>query len=297
MANRMEIPKRPLGRTGEKVTIFGLGGEGVLRTVGRMKEAVAVIHRALELGVNYYDSAPAYAGCLDYLGEGLDGRREDVFVASKTHDRTREGSLRLLDQTLERLKTDRLDLWQLHDLRTPQQLDLIFGPGGAMEALLEARDEGRVRFLGITGHHDPAMLTEAMRRFDFDTVLVALNAADKSRLSFIETVLPEAEKRGLGAIAMKVYAQGAILQNGPFGRHLGQTGLAAEEALGYCLSLSGVNTAIIGCKTPGEVEENARIAWGFHPFDEEQMRTLEQRTLSAAGAFTSYKRPEVASLE
>jgi aryl-alcohol dehydrogenase-like predicted oxidoreductase len=296
MTDRMDIPKRPLGRTGEEVTIFGLGGEGVLRTVGRMKEAVAVIHRALEQGVNYYDSAPAYAGCLDYLGEGLAGRREGVFVASKTHDRTRDGSLRLLDQTLERLRTDRLDLWQLHDLRSPRDLDLIFGKGGAMEALLNARDEGRVRFLGITGHHDPAMLLEAMHRFDFDTVLVALNAADRHRLSFLETVLPEAEQRGLGAIAMKVYAQGAILQSGPLGRLLGKTGLTPEEALGYCLSLPGVSTAIIGCKTPAEVDENVRIACRFRPFDDEQKRKLEERTKRAADSFTSYKKPDSVSL-
>ena len=297
MTNPAQIPKRPLGRTGEDVTIFGLGGEGVLRTVGRMREAVAVIHRALDHGVNYYDSAPAYAGCLDYLGEGLSGRRDGVFVASKTHDRTRDGSLRLLDQTLERLKTDRLDLWQLHDLRTPRDLDMIFGKSGAMEALLQARDEDRVRFLGITGHHDPAMLTEAMHRFDFDTVLVALNAADKHRLSFIESVLPEAANRGLGAIAMKVYAQGAILQSGPFGKLLGKTGLLPEEALGYCLSLEGVSTAIIGCKTPAEVDENVRIACGFRPFDEQQMQLLEQRTVRAADTFTSYKKPDVVSLQ
>ncbi len=292
MTDRTEIPKRPLGRTGQEVTIFGLGGEGVLRTQGRMREAVSVIHRALDRGVNYFDSAPAYAGCLDYLGEGLDGRRDQVFIASKTHDRSREGSLRLLDQILQRLQTDRLDLWQLHDLRTPGDLEIIFGAGGAMEALLQARDEGRVRFLGITGHHDPEMLIEAMRRFDFDTVLVALNAADRHRLSFIETVLPEAHQRGLGTMAMKVYAQGTMLQSGP-GNRLGQAALTADEALGYSLSLPGVSTAIIGCRSPAEVDENFAIACEFHPFPDEQMRGLEQRTARGAGHFTSYKKPDV----
>jgi predicted aldo/keto reductase-like oxidoreductase len=297
MSDRLEIPRRPLGRTGEEVTVFGLGGEGVLRTEGRMGEAVAVIHRALDQGVNYYDSAPAYAGCLDYLGEGLDGRREGVFVASKTHDRTRDGSLRLLDQTLARLRTDRLDLWQLHDLRTRHDLERIFGPGGAMEALLEAREQGRVRFLGITGHHDPEVLTEAMRRFDFDTVLVALNAADRHRLSFIESVLPEAASRGLGVIAMKVYAQGALVQPVRLGRLLGRTGVTADEALGYCLSLSGVHTAIIGCRSPAEVDENARIARNFNSFDGERMRELEQRTVRDAARLTAYKKSPLVSLE
>ena len=124
------IPRRPLGRTGHEVTQFALGGEGVLRTHGRMSEAVAVIHRALDLGVNYCDTAPAYAGSLDYYGAALGERRREVFLASKTHDRTRDGSLRLLDESLKRLRTDHLDLWQLHDLRTPGDLARSSAPAG-----------------------------------------------------------------------------------------------------------------------------------------------------------------------
>src|SRR6516165_4718046 len=133
------LPQRALGRTGHAATLFGLGGEGVLRTHGRMSEAVAVIHRALDQGVNYCDTAPAYDGSLDYYGAALGERRKDVFLAAKTHERTRDGSLRLLDDTLKRLKTDHLDLWQLHDLRTTDQLKTIFGKGGAIEALVQAR--------------------------------------------------------------------------------------------------------------------------------------------------------------
>src|SRR5437588_1501367 len=151
------LPRRVLGRTGREVTLFGLGGEGVLRTHGRMSEAVAVIHRALDQGVTYCDTAPAYAGSLDYYGAALGERRRDVFLASKTHDRTRDGSLRLLDASLRRLRTDHLDLWQLHDLRTRQDLERIFAPGGALEALLEAPAEARVRFVCLTGHPDPAI--------------------------------------------------------------------------------------------------------------------------------------------
>src|SRR5205823_4972465 len=136
------IPKRPLGRTGREVSIFGLGGEGVLRTHGREADAVRVIHRALDQGVTYCDTAPAYASSMDYYGAALGERRSDIFLASKTHERTRDGALRLLDDSLRRLRTDHLDLWQLHDLRTPEQLDRIFGRGGAMEALLQARQEG-----------------------------------------------------------------------------------------------------------------------------------------------------------
>jgi aryl-alcohol dehydrogenase-like predicted oxidoreductase len=176
------IPRRVLGRTGQEITQFALGGEGVLRTHGRISEAVAVIHRALDQGVNYCDTAPAYDGSLDYYGAALGERRSQVFLASKTHDRTRDGSLLLLEQSLKRVRTDHLDLWQLHDLRSARDLQMIFSRGGALEALLEAREQGRVRYLGLTGHHDPAILLEAMRRFDFDTVLVALNAADTHRL-------------------------------------------------------------------------------------------------------------------
>ncbi len=208
MPDTPTIPTRPLGRTGHEVTLFALGGEGVLRTHGRAAEAADVVHRALDEGVNYCDTAPAYASSMDYYGAALGERRQEIFLASKTHDRTRDGSLRLLDDSLRRLRTDHLDLWQLHDLRTNDDLDRIFSKGGAIEALIQAREEGRVRFLGMTGHHDPAILLEAMRRFDFDTVLVALNAADVHRLSFIRTVLPEAQRRGLGVIGMKVYGAG-----------------------------------------------------------------------------------------
>jgi predicted aldo/keto reductase-like oxidoreductase len=278
------IPLRPLGRTGREVTQFGLGGEGVLRTHGRMAEAVAVIHRALDQGVSYCDTAPAYAGSLDYYGAALGDRRRDVFLASKTHDRTRDGSLRLLDESLKRLRTDHLDLWQLHDLRTPEDLRAIFGPGGALEALVQAREEGRVRFLGLTGHHDPAILLEAMSRFEFDTVLVALNAADVHRLPFARTVLVDAARRGMGIIGMKVYAAGNLVR-------AGAVGLTPAEALGYVLSLAGVSTVIIGCSSPAEVDQNVEIARAFCPCDESTLRALEGRTSRYAGVFTSYKRP------
>ena len=278
------IPRRPLGRTGHEVTQFALGGEGVLRTHGRMAEAVAVIHRALDQGVNYCDTSPAYAGSIDYYGAALGERRRDVFLASKTHDRTRDGSLRLLDDSLRRLRTDHLDLWQLHDLRTPGDLRAIFGRDGALEALVQAREEGRVRFLGLTGHQDPAILLEAMGRFEFDTVLMAVNGADIHRLSFARSVLVEAARKGMGVIGMKVYAAGQLVRSGAHG-------LAPAEAMGYVLSLAGVSTVVIGCSSPAEVDQNAQIAREFRPFDEPTMQAIEQRTESHAGVFTSYKRP------
>jgi aryl-alcohol dehydrogenase-like predicted oxidoreductase len=274
------LPSRPLGRTGKAVSILGLGGEGILRTHGETARAVQVIHRALDLGITYCDTAPAYASSRDYYGAALGERRQQIFLASKTHDRSRDGSLRLLDDSLLRLRTDHLDLWQLHDLRTASELDRIFAKGGALEALVQARSEGRVRYLGLTGHHDPAILVEAMRRFAFDTVLVALNAADVHRHSFIQAVLPEALSRGIGVIGMKVCAQGRLL---------GEGGVTMDEAMGYVLSLPGVSTVIVGCGTPKEVEENVRIARQFKFFGDEQMRALEKRTSAQASAFAYYK--------
>jgi len=276
------IPRRPLGRTGQPVTIFGLGGEGILRTHGRAVEAVAVIQRALEQGVNYFETAPAYASSMDYYGLALGERRSEIFLASKTHDRSYDGSLRLLDDSLRRLRTDYLDSWQLHDLRTQSDLSRVFGRSGAMKALLQARTEGRVRYLGITGHHDPAILLKAMQEVDFDTVLIPLNPADVHRLSFCDTVLPEAVRRNMGIIGMKSTAQGKLLTSGM---------LTMKEAMGYVLSLPGVSTLIVGCKSPAEVDENARIARQFIAFTTDQMQELEERTRPNADEFSYFKRP------
>jgi predicted aldo/keto reductase-like oxidoreductase len=275
------IPCRLLGRTGQSVTIFGLGGEGVLRTHGRAAEAVAVIQAALDQGVSYFDTAPAYASSMDYYGAALGERRREIFLAAKTHDRSGDGSLRLLDDSLRRLRTDYLDLWQLHDLRTDEDLLRIFGRDGAMKALLQARSEGRVRYLGLTGHHDPAILLKAMAEFEFDTVLIPLNVADVHRLPFIHTVLAEAARRNMGVIGMKSAAQGALLKNGT---------VKMDDAMGYVLSLPGVSTVIIGCKTAAEVEENAQIARQFATFSAERMRELEDRTRPNAEDFNYYKR-------
>jgi len=252
--------------------------------VGPRARAARVIERALDLGITYYDTAPAYSQSQDYYGGVLGERRQRIFLASKTHERSRDGSLRLLDDSLRRLRTDHLDLWQLHDLRTPDDLEQIFEPKrGALAALLQAKEEGRVRFLGITGHHDPAMLLEAMRRFSFDTILVSLNAADRVRLSFIESVLPAAQRQQMGVIGMKVVGRGALLKpHGP---------LTASQAISYALSLPGVSTTILGCETPAEVEENVRSAKAFQSLASEAMQLLEQQAVPFEPAISFYKRP------
>lgn len=280
MTQSDRLPRRPLGRTGRDVTLFGLGGEGVLRSYGQEPEARKVIQRALDLGVNYFDSAPAYAGCLDYYGAALGERRKDVFLASKTADRTRDGSLQILDETLRRLRSDYLDLWQLHDIRTRADLKEIFSESGAIHALTQARADGRVRHLGITGHHDPALLADALERFDFDTVLIPLNCADVHRLSFLRDVVPLARAKGTAVIAMKVYSAGLLAEPG--------SACGTRDALYYALSLEGVACAIIGCRTPQEVEENAAAVQRFTPLSEDRRRELER--LHSDKRWTPYKK-------
>jgi predicted aldo/keto reductase-like oxidoreductase len=273
---------RPLGRTGALVEPVSLGGEGVLRTRGRDAEAIPMLLEALRLGVRYCDTAPAYAGSQDYYGEAFrragSGARDRVFLASKTHERSRDAALRLLEQSLQRLGTDRLDLWQMHDLREEEDLDEIFEKGGAIEAAEQARADGRVRFVGITGHHDPAILMEAMRRYDFDTVLCAINPADRARSPFLTTVVPEARRRGMGVIGMKVMAAGQILADGA---------ATPEELIGY--GAHHADTVIIGCKSAAEVRENLAIGRALQPRSPDELAALERRLLPRARRYDSFK--------
>jgi len=151
----VQIPKRTLGKTGIEVTILGLGGEGVLRTFGYEQDAYQLINRAVDLGINYFESARAYPGSESYYGLALKERRRDIFLTSKSHARDKKGALAHLNETLTNMKTDHLALWQVHDVRTGQDVEEIFGPRGALEAFREAKDKGLVRFIGVTGHHDP----------------------------------------------------------------------------------------------------------------------------------------------
>ncbi len=264
-AERMS-PARPLGKTGHSPCLFSLGGQATIEQDDRRGDAVAIVERALDLGVNYVDTAPAYGPSQDFIGEVMAARRGEVFLASKTHDRSRDGSLRLLDDSLRRLRTDHLDLWQLHNLTHMSDLDAIFARGGAIHAMETARADGRVRFLGLTGHFDPAVLVEGIRRFPFDNVLCALNPADRFRKSFIETLLPVATERGMGIVGMKVPARGRIFRKGGIE--------TMRDAMGYVLSLP-VSTVIIGCSTIAEVEENVAIAKAWTRFATEEMARLE----------------------
>jgi len=262
----MDLPKRKLGRTGEEVTILGLGGEGILRTFGHEKEAYALIHRALDLGIRYFESARAYSGSESYYGLALGERRKDIFLTSKSHARDRKGAMEHLQETLQNMKTDYLDLWQVHDVRTEDEVQEIFGPDGAIEAFVHARDKGMVRFIGVTGHHDPLITRRCIESFDFDTVLVPVNPAEHGYKSFIEGVVPLAQERQMGIIAMKVYFRGLAA------RIPGFTGM--EPFFRFALS-QPITTAVIGCDDVRQLEENIKIAQSFQAMSKEEKGGLE----------------------
>ncbi|MDA8083169.1 MAG: aldo/keto reductase [Nitrospiraceae bacterium] len=275
----MDIPKRRLGRTGTEVTILGLGGEGVLRTFGREKEAYRLINEAIDLGITYCESARAYSGSEAYYGSALKERRGEIFLASKSHARDREGALAHLHETLRNMKTDHLDLWQVHDVRTEEEIGEIFGPGGAIEAFVEARERGLVRFIGVTGHHDPLITRKCIELFDFDTVLMPVNPAEPQYRSFIDEVIPLAVERDMGIVGMKVYFRGAAAQLAP-----GNLELFYRYALSHPLT-----TAVIGCDTVGQLRENAGFASGFSPLTVDEKEALSSQLAPVARQLMYYK--------
>jgi len=289
------MPTRNLGKTGYRPGIFSLGGQAAVEKPDNEAMAVSIIERAIDLGVNYIDTASAYGGTQRwsqrYIGKVMPRRRSEVFLTSKTYDRTRDGSLRLLEESLRLMNTDHLDLWQLHNVMRLDQIEQIFAPGGAIEALQQAREQKMVRFLGITGHYDPEPLMEGIRRFPFDTVLMALNAADRHQYSFAEHLLPLAVEKQMGIIGMKIPARARMLASwnppppdsmAPFDRPSGGApstpgALTIREAMYYTLT-HPVSTVIIGCDNPAQVEENVRLAQEFTPLSEAQLAELAART-------------------
>jgi predicted aldo/keto reductase-like oxidoreductase len=276
----MTIPKRVLGRTGQKVTILGLGGEGVLRSFGRDREAYALINRALDQGISYCESARAYSGSESYYGKTLKERRRDIFLTSKSHARDRKGALAHLHETLAYMQTDHLDLWQVHDVREEEELAEIFGPRGAIEAFSEAKQLGKTRFIGVTGHHDPSIIRKCIERFDFDTVLMPVNPAEPAYKSFIGEVLPLAREKNMGIIGMKVYFRGFA------SRIPGYTSM--EPFFRFALSQS-ITNIVVGCDNVAQLEENVRFAESFEPMKEEEQKKLVRDTAVFARKLMYYK--------
>jgi aryl-alcohol dehydrogenase-like predicted oxidoreductase len=279
----LKIPQRPFGATGESVGIYSLGAQATVEQVGMREQALAIINKCLDLGINYIDTSAWYGmdgnssegdhlrGTSErFVGEVMKTRRSEVFLATKTHDRSYDGAMRHLESSLKNLQTDLIDLWQIHNFggRGEEDFDLIFSDEGCMKALLKAREEGVVRFLGFTGHQNPDPMKELLGRYDFDAVLMALNAADKHHNSFIEKLLPEAVEKNMGIIGMKIPARDRIFSRGGI--------ITMKEAMSYTMTLP-VSTIIVGIDKIAELDENVKIASEFEPLTTDEMLAIEEK--------------------
>jgi len=277
----MTLPQKTLGRTGYSATRLGLGGEGVLRTFGYDRQAQAVIEAALAAGINYFETARAYSGSEAYLGRGLKGHRDQIFLTSKSHGRTFKEAMAHLSITLKNLGTDYLDLWQVHDIRTMDEVEALSVPGGALEAFHHARERGWVRFIGITGHHDPDVLRRALTQYEFDTVLLPVNPAEPQLASFLP-LAQEAMVQGMGVIAMKTLCRGQLPQMAE------EPGQVVKELLAYALSQS-VTLAVVGADSATQVAQLAAAVRDFAPMTPEEARRLEEAVAPFARQLMYYK--------
>jgi predicted aldo/keto reductase-like oxidoreductase len=269
-----EIPMRTLGRTGLRVSMIGLGGYHSTLSK-RQEDSTAIIHRALDLGINFFDNADCYheGGGEEQMGRALEGHRKDIYLMTKVDQRDAKGSLEQLDRTLRRLRTDYLDIWQFHAVGNMGDLDKIFGPGGAMETAEQARKEGKIRFIGVTGHLDPAVHLEAIKRYSFDTVQMPVNVVDPHFRSFRKTVVDEAVSRNVGVIAMKTLIFGNILSKGV---------AKVAEALPWVWS-QPISVLVSGCDTVERLDYNVFLAKTFKPMPESEQAALLERTKPHAG--------------
>ncbi len=286
--NSSELPRRPFGRTNEEVTMLGLGGWHI----GRMnaRDAQATIESAMEGGVRFFDSAESYQNGRSerYLGEFLVPQyREKVYLMSKTTAATSEGARRHLEQTLERLKTDYLDLWQMHAITSPQDVDHRISEG-VLDVMEQALAEGKTRHIGFTGHTDPAAHRHLLDLTDiFHCVQCPVNVADVSYKSFTRTVMPTVVERNMGMIAMKTLANGGFFGGSSHGQHGNRprvvpNRLTIEEALHFVWSLP-VSVVVTGPDNVEQLEEKITLAHTFSGLSEEERVELIERVADMAG--------------
>jgi aryl-alcohol dehydrogenase-like predicted oxidoreductase len=269
------LPTRRLGRTGLQVPILALGGHHVGRAASEA-DARLLVETAFEQGIRFFDNAESYQNgkAERWLGAALEGVRPDVLIMSKTHsprDRSADSARRHLEGSLERLRTDYLDVWQLHSTKSVEDVDRAFRAGGAMEYIMRAKEEGLVRFVGVTGHVTPAAHRRALAYWDegwqFDTFQFPINPIDYHQRSFRRHVLVDIVARDIGVIAMKTSADGRLLREGI---------CTIEETLRYAWSLP-VNVAVVGMERSDLVVENARIAREFEPMSPAELQALRDR--------------------
>jgi uncharacterized protein len=260
------IPTRMLGSTGVTVPILGYGTAPLGKPDVSREHAERCLNHAIDRGVTYLDTSPDY-GSEPHLGAVMRARRDEVFLATKVNRRTHDGVLEELQESLEKLQTDHVDLIQVHAVNAWADLEQVFAPDGALAGLEAAREQGLVRHIGITGHARPALLAHALERHAFDTVLVALGMPDRLVTSPETFLLPVAQRRGTGVIAMKVFGHGTITRR--------------DLALRYSLGLPGVSLAIVGMDNVEQIDANVELATGYRPLDvdEEQQLVDEVRPL------------------
>ena len=245
---------RPFGSTGERLPILGFGAQLIVDEEDCSEEqALDILNTAIDRGIRYFDTAWAYSRGQSEkrVGKVSKHRRHEMWIATKAIDRTRDGALRQLEESLSRLQTDYVDEWRLHNVWSLEELDRCFASDGAIHAMIQARDEGLVRYTSISGHTDPQVQIEALRRFPFDSVLVAASVLDHFIYSFAEEFLPVANTKGVATIAMKVFG-------------LGKLGHVYDRALRYTLGFPW-STTIVGCSTMEELEKDLEIADSFVP--------------------------------
>jgi aryl-alcohol dehydrogenase-like predicted oxidoreductase len=273
-----QIPRKPFGRTNERLSVIGVGGYSVGKAPSR-EEAIAIVREAVDAGVNFFDNAWEYneGKSEDWVGQGLEGRRDKVFLMTKvcTHGRDKKVAMQQLEESLKRLRTDHLDLWQIHECVYDNDPERHFAKGGVVEALEEAKKAGKVRYVGFTGHKLPAIHLKMLSYgFPFDSVQMPLNAFDATFRSFQTHVLPEVLKRGIAALGMKSF--------GGNGQPITQGVVTPAEALRYAMSLP-VSCTISGIDTLAVLRQNLAIARGFQPMSPEEMQALADRCRTAAG--------------
>ncbi|MEA2513120.1 MAG: hypothetical protein QOJ59_2607 [Thermomicrobiales bacterium] len=250
---------RPLGATGVTVPLVGYGTAPLGKPEVSREHAARCLNHAIDLGITYLDTSPDY-GSEPHVGEVMRSRRDEVFLATKVNRRRKDDVLAEVRESLDRLQTDHVDLIQVHAVNAWADLEQALAPDGAVAALEQARDEGMVRFIGVTGHARPELLAEALRRYPFDTVLSALGVADRLVTAPEEFLLPVARDRNAGVIAMKVLGHGEVANR--------------EFALRYSLGLPGVSLAIVGMKSPDEIDEIAALAAAYRPLDDAELAQL-----------------------
>jgi uncharacterized protein len=278
LAETKKMPMRAFGKTSEKVPILAFGGGSRYLMYKDADEAIAVVNHAIDLGITYIDTAHEYGEHGESemrIGEVMKTRRKEVMLATKFSGRKADEAKRMIETSLERLKTDHVDVLHIHGLGGPDELAAIEAEDGALKALYWARDQKMTRFIGVTGHEDPHTLAAALERHDFDCTQMALNAG-LTRMEFgvkttaipmpqgnFETVaLPVANRKGLGVIAMKVFGQDWLLGQAP-----------VEKIVYYSMSLP-VSAAVIGMPKREHVERNAELAWNFAPLPEEERHRI-----------------------